>query len=1778
MNTASFPESIYNHAKLYNVEITNATPSHMMVNLVVKRYDLLHSPMLTEVVDDQYIETSTVKTYQLIISKSYQFTVGKYSFLLPYDVQILIKEASANSDEYTITARYLSEDGDFPFIDINSPEIKVYQDLSQAEQYVYFQLDIYQMQRTTQEFTVASEDITDNLFYTASFPNQLAAFNVYYQYNGVTYNLKKYFNNTYSPIDRDEKYCYYTYVDEDKVQISFSSVTNSFRPRYNSKIIIEVFNSFGQEGNFTYNDEILFNFTENATSSYNKMLTKVYPLTSASGGLDKLSVSQEKQKIIQRVLGRDNLIMDSDLDAYFELVNNTDAVNDSQLKFIKKRDDILQRLYSAFLLMRDNNRKAIPTNTAKWSIIRKGFFNDSNNTYNQEMIIPEHSVFIYNEETDRYEFYEAGMDDNLKRQLKDKNNLIYVNPFLTKIDTTPTLKASYFKLDINQDFNTNYTYLNNLVSKSILINKININKSTNFEDDLNSDTYVISFNLNSNANINDLDEIIKIRGKLISKNTNKDYGYFEFRRGDPTSSGYDQSKYFAYISTDRKFKDNQLSLADSLYDSNGLPIEDQFIETDLILKIGVLIKDSTIKNRLDNTEVKLFSDQFPVNHDDPQEIGDYSLAMSVATIDTVRLYENLSNIMTSIVTRIADVDSPWNSGDNTIGVGLNDQISKNGDSWVVFNDEIHQVDGKGNFDNKDGNRHFHVIGSDVYEYLDAIIPTDATIEEKIWDYMRSQGLNKYATSAIMSLIKNISGDNPKYSKNGAFGLLAWADRYDNYLGATVNSLSALKEYASQNSLDVNDSVTQLAFLYRELTTDETVSDFVNNPVLWTAFKEAKTEKEAITLLYDNYYSSKNLINVNHKADFDKITTDATTADAAIRAKTNFSVNNKIKDLVLPAKMDTKRTIWDTLKKFGISNTLSSVIIAAIQVVSDYTTTDLVDVSVTDPYKNNNPFGLLGWGNGSGGNFRKQLGDFAKGKNKAATDLGVQLEFLYNSMTDRSTDYAADIASDTDVLDKMLTSTDVATVTDLFYKHVVGSYKGNLDNEGEDISNIQGVANTVISFFPTKGVNSGDDAAIAIFNYFAYYGFTRQAINAIINNIYANSRLTTGEQVSPSTTDSGYGLFYWKNGYYPDAGKKINMKKKYQAYAAGIGSRESDIYTQLEFAYDEMTNDSDMSVFADQSRLDSFRKSTDLNSCITTFKNGFKENSNVSLDIIKRKITDIINKDEVQSFTDMLTGTNSYSKEFDMYGIPQKRLFKMININSLDYDHDFINDDNNMRINGVLAVVPDGVYVVRSDLEFTTVNGKHYVVYNNKKHQGLHLIYDDGGIHKVLHDGSIDEVAINDDIIKADAKTYVMFYDALYKVDNQDGKFVDRRGVTYQITGSGLYTIQNNRRYQVVSAMHVDRSRNWYDDEISELRPKGLFVVMHDRIYQTDDYGLFVGYKKYHYRVIMSGSYQGIYCITQNESIFKLDMLGLMVASKNYKYDKSMPALTNIWNGTQPTDPNKPVFPFPNMNDYNNGTVDEYNAINNVINKTGYTLSDMLNDGLFTDFIPDEQKDFKIELIPLVSLSYFAYGYDYIYQVLESYISILESVVNRLENSTTIDLKFYNTFGPSSYWYLSKDVDMKDNEVIPKYISRTNFIYDFTIHLFNTVTDDIDNSIKQFISDFVEASNSDDVIPVSNLMRLLEQHFEIIRYIEFNGLAGKYEEKIVNKYQMIQNKAADLLDMSIDEIHEFVPEYMNVKKELKNNVVTTTDANGNKTTVTLEHKDYDFVVNVSYSMD
>ena len=684
LNTASFPKSILNFARLNNIPLLTAKPSKMLINFAVKKSDLLNSSMKQELTIENTIGNTILKNYEIIIDKKYDFTIKNYIFRLPYDVQILISETT--SDEKVITARY-QVDNNFPFLEVNTPYIDVWQDSYNGEKYVFFKLDVFQMECEDYIFDVSSTDTINKLFYTIEFSNQLAYFEVYYIYNDKTIKLNTYFNNTFTPRN-DEYFCYYTFIDDNKLQISFSNLPNTFRPGINSKIIIKAYSTKGSAGNISYLGDITYNFSNSTEEAFESLPVKVANVSEAEGGTDQLSNTEMKQLIIEQTQTRDNLITDNDLEIYFNNLNITQSINKSQIKFMKRRDDLLKRVYSAFLLLRDSNQKVMPTNTIPKIFFPNSFFKQEDLENEDELFIPEYTVFMYKPDIKSFipikdfrasDYFEDANGKILSSPSPEDKRTFYRIPYLLKLETSPILMTNYYNLFINKIFNLSYTYINNLITNVFSINSIKIKKEIELEKDRYSssnttvvdenlkDTYRISFNLNNSLTSTEEINKILVRAIFYSSTTNIKYGYIDFKRSEDS-----ESEYYANLVTNRNFYKNNLVIYDSLYNESGEKAGSEDggepevpIEEEIYIKFAILYKDSTIRNYNEDGEDSRNSDEvkdflaLAPKITDPNtstsyhsyNINEYAVASIMKTLDNVKLFRNLGQMLNSIVTK-----------------------------------------------------------------------------------------------------------------------------------------------------------------------------------------------------------------------------------------------------------------------------------------------------------------------------------------------------------------------------------------------------------------------------------------------------------------------------------------------------------------------------------------------------------------------------------------------------------------------------------------------------------------------------------------------------------------------------------------------------------------------------------------------------------------------------------------------------------------------------------------------------------------------------------------------------------------------------------------------------------------------------------------------------------------------------------------------------------------------------------------------------------------------
>lgn len=188
-------------------------------------------------------------------------------------------------------------------------------------------------------------------------------------------------------------------------------------------------------------------------------------------------------------------------------------------------------------------------------------------------------------------------------------------------------------------------------------------------------------------------------------------------------------------------------------------------------------------------------------------------------------------------------------------------------------------------------------------------------------------------------------------------------------------------------------------------------------------------------------------------------------------------------------------------------------------------------------------------------------------------------------------------------------------------------------------------------------------------------------------------------------------------------------------------------------------------------------------------------------------------------------------------------------------------------------------------------------------------------------------------------------------------------------------------------------------------------------------------------------------------------------------------------------------------------------------------------------------DVRMESLPFVrwNLAYNTDSMSAFMSIFESqYDNIRNIISSRLRNETSIDLKFYNTYGRSVNYFVGDE-----EELLNTHNLRISFDMFFVA---GTDTLSAIPEIKQFIKERIEtiSDNGTNQIHVSNLMREIEHKFTYVDHIRFKGFNNYNTD-----YQSIRLQYNDIDDMSKEERRKYVPELLVI--DLNDIVITEYNA-------------------------
>ena len=348
---AKFDRNVITHALSLGVKKVAATAANMKVLLMFPERALR-----ANMIDGKFI-----------FKASTPLNFDEFEFHTDYDIEInyvnLTDVTNGSQRNYVYTAKYIMDNTN-PISDIDNPFLPPIAVFNYVEDnMVVLVTNLHQVYYREINEKILSSDVIANKTISFSFEKQMSHFIVKVQEpsdsengEGKEVTLIPVYDGLYNQEIASQKYCYYQYINPNTIRIRFDPT--NYQPPANSDITIELYTTDGAGGNFEYSEEKTIRLTSD-------QYTNLYCIVAqrgedgSCGGLDRQSIEQLQHIIPKEALSRGSITTLTDLRNFFNSLNNENSV----LHVFRKEDNILNRVYYVYNLMKDSERNIVPTNT-----------------------------------------------------------------------------------------------------------------------------------------------------------------------------------------------------------------------------------------------------------------------------------------------------------------------------------------------------------------------------------------------------------------------------------------------------------------------------------------------------------------------------------------------------------------------------------------------------------------------------------------------------------------------------------------------------------------------------------------------------------------------------------------------------------------------------------------------------------------------------------------------------------------------------------------------------------------------------------------------------------------------------------------------------------------------------------------------------------------------------------------------------------------------------------------------------------------------------------------------------------------------------------------------------------------------------------------------------------------------------------------------------------------------------------------------------------------------
>ena len=501
---AMLTKNILTHATYNGISDINAKPANMPITLCIKTSDI-----------NKYINDDD----EFYIDSKCPIFVGEYEFHVDFDIQI--KRIKVDESSYSYSARYITEENGIKITNRLSNIINPY--IAQpiilnidGFEYIGIQVTIRQYSIEEINDTMVSDSIIENKSYTFTFDNQIADFRIVVTDNGEETEIVPYMYG--SAIEPDDKYCWYLFISDNTIRITFDS--KSYIPGLNSQIYIKAYTTLGSDGNFEYinvdgTSEGLYVDMESTKYGYKNITTYMVALADSSNGSDKKSKEELQELIPKAAIARGNITTETDLNNYFNLIN-TDV---NRLVMKKKVDNQLNRIWYGYFMLKDDKNNIIPTNT----IDLKLTINDIKyikKIDDGRYILPAGTYLRYDPVSGYAEpINEAYIPAEYSDKYFDGTYYYYATFYNTVIDLDPLYAAFYLTIT-NHDSYFIYEFVNEESKVQFIANRFHFQRNLISDQSEYNMTFNIIQSVITNTNALNYSETVEVnREGVITQDT-----------------------------------------------------------------------------------------------------------------------------------------------------------------------------------------------------------------------------------------------------------------------------------------------------------------------------------------------------------------------------------------------------------------------------------------------------------------------------------------------------------------------------------------------------------------------------------------------------------------------------------------------------------------------------------------------------------------------------------------------------------------------------------------------------------------------------------------------------------------------------------------------------------------------------------------------------------------------------------------------------------------------------------------------------------------------------------------------------------------------------------------------------------------------------------------------------------------------------------------------------------------------------------------------------------